>query len=228
MRLRQLGDSNDAFKWDYHDYLITKMRYPLFNICLMLTTDGHKMSKDALKNVYPARDEINQFCDHLRNHQSLKTIKTLSKRTPGAYKVKFHQDLNYLHTNNRTKYFSDIAGGEKNQMLLLTPSIGFQKKNTRGGKFLQYNDLPRLVSQISDRSIISVCQHYRETPFADEFTNIKKGIFALPENAGIHATAIYWYNMMMFVILSKNERTIRKVRMVNKKFMTYNQLNALH
>jgi len=28
MKRQFLGDSNDSFKWDYHDYLATRLGYP--------------------------------------------------------------------------------------------------------------------------------------------------------------------------------------------------------
>ena len=39
MKLQYLGDSKDSFKWDYHDFLVAELGYPLLNIALMMTPD---------------------------------------------------------------------------------------------------------------------------------------------------------------------------------------------
>ena len=58
MKLQYLGDSKDSFKWDYHDFLVSELEYPLLNIALMMTLDDGGNDGKTHPSLSPARDEI--------------------------------------------------------------------------------------------------------------------------------------------------------------------------
>ena len=37
MKLQYLGDSKDSFKWDYHDYLATSLKFSTLKVIFMMT-----------------------------------------------------------------------------------------------------------------------------------------------------------------------------------------------
>jgi len=75
MKLQYLRDSKDSFKWDYHDFLVNELRYPLFNIALMMTPDDGGSDERSHPSLFSARKEVIEFCHHLREHRSIASIK---------------------------------------------------------------------------------------------------------------------------------------------------------
>ncbi|HMK43660.1 MAG TPA: hypothetical protein VK445_05940 [Dissulfurispiraceae bacterium] len=108
MKLQYLGDSRDSFKWDYHDYLTTKLNYPLFNVALMLTPDD-KTNEGATKpHIYKSRPEIIDFCHCLKRSKDIQQIKQLPARTGAAYEISLHKNTTEISNKNRNEYFSGI------------------------------------------------------------------------------------------------------------------------
>ena len=110
MKLQYLGDSKDSFKWDYHDFLVTELKYPLLNMALMMTPDDGGSDGKSHPSLFPARTEVIEFCNHLRLHRAISSIKVLPEKTGASYLVELHQSSNYITNCNRTEYFSGING----------------------------------------------------------------------------------------------------------------------
>ncbi len=66
MKLQYLGDSKDSFKWDYHDFLVSELEYPLLNIALMMTPDNNGNDGKTKSSLFPAKEEIEEFCQYLK------------------------------------------------------------------------------------------------------------------------------------------------------------------
>ncbi len=85
MKLQYLGDSKDSFKWDYHDFLVSELKYPLLNIALMMTPDDGSNDGKTRPSLFPAREEIISFCQFLRENRSIDSIRNLPLITGASY-----------------------------------------------------------------------------------------------------------------------------------------------
>ena len=106
MKLQFLGDSKDSFKWDYHDYLASELKYAWLNVAVMLTPDVGGNHGKTKADCFPARTPILRFCRDLQSNRTLQRIKALPRYTGGSYEVTLHKDG--CHLTNRADYFSGI------------------------------------------------------------------------------------------------------------------------
>lgn len=210
MKLQYLGDSRDSFKWDYHDYLTSTLKYPTLNIILMLTPDDNSSQGKTRPELFPARKSIVEFCYELRKHQNIKMIQKLPKITRATYVVELHKVETYLTNHNRKEYFSAISAEEK-QVLFLDPDNGFEPKKSGNEKHVLYKDLDDILDQVSEETVISVFQHFRRIAFCDDFARIRARL-----HSG-YATAICWHSLM-FVAISRKKETIEKVIAANHQY----------
>ena len=210
MKLQYLGDSKDSFKWDYHDYLMTALGYPVFNIALMMTPDDGGNDGKTKPTAFPARKSIIDFCHHLRDSRSLPGIQTLPHHTGASYTVEFHQGEHHFNWKNRDLYFSRIAPHPR-QLLFLDPDNGFEPEKSCKAKHAAYSEIETILSQLSDDAVLSVFQHARRIAFPNDFARIRERL-----HSG-HATAIYWHSLM-FVLISKSEEVIKRVVRVNNAY----------
>jgi hypothetical protein len=219
MKLQYLGDSKDSFTWDYHDFLVTELNYPLLNIALMMTPDDGSNEGKSHPSLFPAREEIIHFCHHLRDSRAVHAIKTLPEKTNAIYQVEFHRELEHINTNKRAEYFSGINTVSE-QVFFLDPDNGFEPEKSINEKHIGYADLNHILEQLPDTSVVSVFQHHRRKAFPDDFARIKTRLLSG------HATAIYWH-AVMFVAISRNENVIKKVMGANQKYAAINPVNII-
>ena len=219
MKLQYMGDSKDSFKWDYHDYLLKELGYPVLNIMLMMTPDDQSNDGKSRPSLFPARREIIEFCNDLRNERDIKLIYELPDRTGSNYIINLHKPETHLTNLNRKIYFSGLSE-KQNQLLFLDPDNGFEPGNSFSKKHVLYSDIKAILEQISDDSVISIFQHFRYVKFAKDFAQMKECL--LPCNA----TAIYW-NFLMFVCLSKSKRAIEKVINANIRYAKSNPVKII-
>ncbi len=210
MKLQYLGDSKDSFKWDYHDYMVTELGYPLFNIALMLTPDDGGNDGKSHPSIFPARMEIIEFCHRLRKKRSIESIKLLPATTGALYEIAFHMNIDYFNNSNRIEYFSGL-NEKDSQVLLLDPDNGFEPEKSLNKKHVSYSDISKVLAQISEESVVSVFQHQRRKSFNEDFLRIRERI-----QSG-YTTAIYWHSLM-FVAISKSEQVLNRVMEVNEKY----------
>lgn len=217
MKLQYLGDSKDSFKWDYHDYLLSEMGYPKFNIALMMTPDDGDNDGNLHPTLFPARSQIIDFCHDIRLkryigsiNEAVACIKDLPEKTSALYDVSFHKGATYFTNENRNGYFSDFKNSV-NQLVFLDPDNGFEPEKSLNEKHVRYADITQILEQLSDESVVSVFQHHRRKKFPDDFSRIKERI-----ETG-YTTAIYWHSLM-FVTISKSEDAINRVIKANEKY----------
>lgn len=210
MKLQYLGDSKDSFKWDYHDYLLKEMAYPIFNIILMMTPDDKSNEGKSHPTLFPARKEIIDFCYDLRSERDIRLIFELPHRTGSDYVINLHKPEMILTNNNRRIYFSGLAE-KQNQILFLDPDNGFEPEHSFSEKHVLYSDITSLLELIDNESVISIFQHFRRVNFQKDFERIKSKL------SNHYATAIYW-NFLMFVCIGKSQKTIEKVMNANIKY----------
>jgi hypothetical protein len=219
MKLQYLGDSKDSFKWDYHDFLVSEMNYPELNIALMMTPDDGGNDGKSHPSLFPARNEIIDFCHFLGEKRTIHSIGALPQKTGATYSVAFHKGSNIFQNQNRQDYFSNV-GNKKDQVLFLDPDNGFEPEKSINEKHVSYQDISNIIGQISESSIISVFQHHRRKSFPDDFARIKQRLGA------VYATAIYWHSLM-FVAISKNAPAIQRVKAANQKYAAINPVKII-
>lgn len=218
MKKQYLGDSKDSFKWDYHDFLVGELNYPVLNIMLMMTPDDESNYGKTHPTLFPARKEILDFCDDLRNERKVNLINSLPGRTNSNYTVNLHNNDSHITNKNRKTYFSRLSDIEE-QLLFLDPDNGFEPEKS-SEKHVLYSDLSYILEQISERSVVSVFQIFRYEAFTKTFARIKERL----NNS--HSTAIYWRSLM-FVAISKSEGTIKRVSDANKEYSKDNPVKVI-
>lgn len=214
MKLQYLGDSKDSFKWDYHDFLLSQLRYPIFNIALMMTPDDGGNDGQSHPSLFPARKEIVEFCHDLRRSRSIDAIKALPEKTGESYEVFLHKGGVHLNNANRKEYFSGLNNSE-HQVVFLDPDNGFEPEKSCSEKHVAYRDISQLLDQTSHDSVISVFQYFRRKSFPKDYARIRERI-----QSG-HSTAIYWHSLM-FVAVSKSEKAIQRVASANENYAKTN------
>ena len=219
MKLQYLGDSKDSFKWDYHDFLVSELEYPLLNIALMMTPDDGGNDGKTHPSLFPARNEIIEFCQYLRENRSIDSIKVLPQKTGASYQIELHKNAMHICNSNRAEYFSGINGAG-NQVLFLDPDNGFEPEKSINEKHVGYNDVSSILEQVPENTVVSVFQHHRRKSFPDDFARIKERILLG------YTTAIYWHSLM-FVTISKSENVIKQVVAANKKYATTNPVTVI-
>lgn len=213
MKLQYLGDSRDCFKWDYHNYLMSELNYPLLNIALMMTPNDKTTQGKTDSNTYKAHCEaIHGFCRELQESKDkdIEMIKLLPARTGAKYKVELHKNSTQITNDNRIDYFSNI-NHETKQVFFLDPDNGFEPEKKFSNKHVLYSDIERILQKISDQTVVSVFQYFRRIHFPDDFMRIRDRLHI--ENA----TAIFWHSLM-FIAISKSEKTINRIREINKEY----------
>lgn len=211
MKTQYLGDSKDSFKWDYLDFLANELDYSLLNIILMMTPDDKSNHGKTHPKLFPARNDIIEFCNDLRNERDVNLIKSLPCRTNSKYRVNLHNEDRYITNQNRKTYFSGLSSKE-DQLLFVDPDIGFEPEKSVSEKHILYSDLSQIMAQISEESVVSVFQHFRREPFNKSFNRIVERL-----EIG-YAIAIHWKVFLMFVIISKSVAMIKSVSEANEKY----------
>jgi len=219
MKLQYLGDSKDSFKWDYHDFLVSELKYSLLNIALMMTPDDDGNDGRTHPSLFPARQEVIDFCQYLRANRSVNSIKLLPQKTGASYRVALHNNGEYIINGNRATYFSNISR-ESHQLLFLDPDNGFEPEQSITDKHVGYGDVSRILEQVSRETVVSIFQHHRRLSFPDDFDRIRQRI-----TSG-YSTAIYWH-ALMFVAIAKSKKTVERVTTANKKYAVANPVKVI-
>ena len=217
MKLQYLGDSKDSFKWDYHDFLTSELGFPLLNIALMMTPDDGGNDGQSHPSLFPARNEVIDYCKMLRQSRSIDSIKELPVRTGGSYRIGLHNNDTYF--SDRSAYFSHI-NGQNNQVFFLDPDNGFEPERSINEKHVSYADLSQILQHIPSESVVSVFQHHRRKSFPDDFARIHERI-----EYGF-STAIYWHSLM-FVLITNSEDTLNRIIQINNAYATINPVKII-
>ena len=110
MKLQYLGDSKDAFKWDYLDFLARRINVSYLDIIPMKTpADGSGQGKTS-PSRFRESDSVQQFCCHLRQNRNFDELPRLPRYTSGNYEIRLHKPNNeFKHASQyRARYFSGI------------------------------------------------------------------------------------------------------------------------
>lgn len=132
MKLQYLGDSKDAFKWDYLDVLVNEIGAQFLDIIPMKTSPDDSKEGMTLPSQFPATTEVNEFCGHLQRNRSLTELTKLPHFTGRKYDIRLHKPNIEFQNNSefRSRYFSDICfKNNRNNVMFLDPDIGFQPAN---------------------------------------------------------------------------------------------------
>ncbi len=217
MKLQYLGDSKDSFKWDYHDFLTTKLEFALFNIALMMTPDDRGNDGQSHPSLFPARDEVIDFCKMLRDTRRVESVKELPAITGSSYRIELHN--NDTDFSDRFTYFSNINNNDS-QVFFLDPDNGFEPEKSINEKHVSYADIFQILQQIPLESVVSVFQHHRRKSFSDDFARIHERI-----ESGF-STAIYWHSLM-FVLITNSENTLNRIIDINKEYAAINPVKLI-
>lgn len=219
MKSQYLGDSKDSFKWDYHDYLTSALRYQRLNLILMLTPDDHTRDGQTRPELFPARKVVMSFCHNLRKERNVQLLHGLPTATDASYLVELHNPETYFNRRNRRQYFSGLPV-EGKYLFFLDPDNGFEPEKSSNEKHVLYSEIDAILKQISRESVISVFQHFRRIPFDKDFARIKGRL------ASGHAAAVYWHSLM-FVAIAKAKETLEKVITANHQYSQRYPVTAL-
>ena len=210
MKRQYLGDSKDSFKWDYHDYLAVELGMPQLTVAFMLTPDDGTREGGTDPEWFPARDGVIAFCGELRARRELSAVERLCELSGATYEVALHRGGAFLTNANRARYFSGFDA-DRRQLVFLDPDNGFEPERSCTDKHVAYADVAHVLDQLSEDSVVSVFQHFRRIPFADDFARIRERL------AGRPATAILWHQLM-FVAVTRSRATLERVIAANARY----------
>ena len=216
MKLQYLGDSKDAFKWDYLDFLAKQMGMSeLFIVPMMTPKETNKEKKDNGQtdpSLFPSSPEVYAFCCYLRENQQLDQLCKLPERTKGNYKVCLYERSKEFFINaTRKEYFSEIKL-VKNRILFLDPDIGLEP-GTATKQHVEYCDIKNIYNNIDESAVIVVFQHFPRIRFYQNYEEISN---RLDNKIKCHKTALFWDGRAMLVIIGKTKEKINQVRKINE------------
>lgn len=218
MKRQFLGDSKDSFKWDYHDYLATRLGYPQLTVALMMTPDDGRHGKTEPEE-YPARPVVIDLCHELRRTRDIEGIKRLPAVTGASYAVELHRGDTYLTNANRSEYFTGFDANRK-QIVFLDPDNGFEPDKSYTAQHAGYRDVTGILEQISGNSIVSFFHHHRHRSFPDDFSDIRERL------RPSLSTAIYRHPLM-FVAVAKSERVLGRVVKANSDYVKWHTITTI-
>ena len=210
MKRQYLGDSKDSFKWDYHDFLLRNLEYNELNAVLMMTPDDQGSDGKTKPELFPAMQEVIDFCNRLRVFRDPEYISELPETTKANYSVSFHKPNQHLSQENRGRYFSGIKYQPK-QVLFLDPDNGFEPEREYSEKHVRYSEIETILNHAPSEFVVSVFQHFRRINFVEDFSRIRERLGARS------LTGVYWHSLM-FVALSSSSETISRVREINLEY----------
>lgn len=210
MKLQYLGDSKDSFKWDYHDYLVDSLGYGMLNIVLMMTADDGGSHGSSRTSGYPARPNVIEFCQKLRKSRVLSDLRELPKVTSCDYAVELHSEQYVQSGDSRRNYFQGFSSSN-DQVVLFDPDNGLEPRKSFSDKHLLFSELDHVLGQISERSVISVFQHFRRKPFEQDFVEIGERILSG------YSSAVYWHSLM-FVLVTRSPDVHKHLIRINEGY----------
>jgi len=199
MKLQYLGDSKDSFKWDFHDFLVDFLSFERLNIVLMMTPDDGGNHGSSKPSQYPARPEIIELCHSLRDNRRLTDLHRLPIVCKSGYAVQLHSE-DHIDSGLRRRVYFDGFSRDTDQVVLVDPDNGFEPQKSYSDKHLLFSELDSILSQISERSVVSVFQHFRRKKFEVDFSEIRDKI-----HSG-YSVAVYWHSLM-FVLVARSLET---------------------
>lgn len=209
MKPQYLGDSKDAFKWDYLNFLTGEMCAKYLNYVAMWTcNDGTKHGMTAPED-FPAEKHILEFCRALRSvgggppAEACKKIHELMRSDySDHYELRMHKEGGVFDKTKRGDYFGSVAL-EPRQILFFDPDVGFEPGNA-SEKHICYSDIANIWKQVKDRgleesTVLVVFQHARrDQSFRAHYKKIKERLSAL---GSFDSTALFWCDKVMFVAI---------------------------
>ncbi len=147
MKEQYLGDSKDAFKWDYLDFLASGIGADHLDIVPMRTSPDKTRQGETSPLLYPASVEVQAFCRHLQRNRNLNEIPKLLEHTGKRYNIRLHKPNEefYNHPKLRSQYFMNLLfeNGQK-RILFFDPDIGFEPKKAVNEKHIKYDDVAEI------------------------------------------------------------------------------------
>ena len=131
MKLQYLGDSKDAFKWDYLDFLARGTNVPYLDIIPTKNPPDRSGQGKTSSSRFPASDAVQAFCRHLRKNRSFEELPKLPRYTDADYKVRLHNpSFEFKRAEQyRASYFSRILLEEESpRILFLDPTLGSSQR----------------------------------------------------------------------------------------------------
>ena len=214
MKLQYLGDSKDAFKWDYLDFLASGISAPHLDIIPVKTPPDVSGQGKTSSSRFPASDAVQEFCRHLQKNRSFGELPKLPRYTGAEYKIRLHNpSVEFKHAAQcRAGYFSRIFLEEENPRIpFLDPDIGFQPAKTVNEKHIKYSDIATIWPRITNDALVCIFQHGRRMrcPFKQHYAEITRGPQYIRP---LFSTAVYWRLDLMFVLLGKSSDQVGEAR----------------
>ncbi|MGR3913723.1 MAG: hypothetical protein OD918_04235 [Gammaproteobacteria bacterium] len=240
MNWKYLGDSKDAFKWDYLDFLAGELRVDvLYYVSMWTLEEETKEGKIPPKKFSAHGGKIQRMCARLQNVRNAtawvlgktewllrmvyyKCLHNLPKRDGRhRYHVRIHKPKVAFCDSERDDYFCGIAPAK--QIVFLDPDTGFQAQK-RSKKHVRYSDIETIWPQIDDDTLAVVFQHAKfGENFSAHYQTIKKELHSRLES--FNATAVCWPGKVMLVVFGKSGEQAAEARRANKKYK--NMANSL-
>jgi hypothetical protein len=184
MKLQYLGDSRDAFKWDFLHWICTRSspHFEELAVVPMLTPDIEKSNDGKTPHQrFACRDFIRSFVVSLkREPRSLKRIEALGNaqsNTP-SFRVSLFAPSDFIGSGNQRRQYWATFEPEKysNAVVFFDPDNGFETKTQRGEKWIHHLEMKLFLSRLPNTSVAVVYQHRPHRKWADVFAGLKNSL----------------------------------------------------
>ena len=159
------------------------------------------------------------MCRDLRKSRSLRLVTGMPRRTGGGYSVGLHGPDRRFSRPHGGQYFQHLPDGP-GVLVFADPDNGFEPHKSCSDRHLAYTEVEQILAQILDQSMLSVFHHFRRVRFGEDFAHIRRRL------ANRSTTAVYWHSVM-FVAISRSERTIERVRSFNRDYAFCRPVRAI-
>lgn len=159
---------------------------------------------------YPASAKVIKHCQTLSENRVLSDLRRLPQVTSSDYEVRLHSEEYFSDQDSRIDYFGGFSS-DIDQIVLIDPDNGLEPRKSYSDKHLLYSELDYVLGQVSERSVISVFQHFRRKPFEQDFSEISGRILSG------YSTAVHWHSLM-FVLITRSSNVHKHLTHINEVY----------
>ncbi len=206
MKLQYLGDSRDAFKWDFLHWICTRSS-PCFDelaFVPMLTPDIPGLNEGHTPHDwFECQDFIRPFLISLKDEpRSLERISMLGAIEPNVapFRVSVCGNSKYIGIDNqRAEYWVDFKPEKfENAVVFFDPDNGFETKTQRGEKWIRHSELKYLLTRLPETSVAVIYQHRPRRRWAELFADLKIRLNY------VHTAVTAYEGNLAFVVMAGN------------------------
>lgn len=223
MKRQYLGDSRDAFKWDFLHWICTRSAPPfgrLLFVPLLTADDQERRDGQTHHSRFNARPFIGPFVDSLtKDERGLAAVSRLGALEPSrTFAVEIHAPhRTVLRGARRAEYWTGLKPLRyADTLVFLDPDNGFETARQRGDKWVLHAEVRWLLDELPASSAVGVYQHRPRESWQVVFRKLTARL----DYAGV-AMAAYDYGLAFLLMVRDQSRGAR----INLGATSYSRMN---